>query len=283
VGELEVLQQKTQDWAQLSKQQLRRLARERFKKIRKAERSYRSQLQKLGANVGSIIHKYAPTGNVAGHMTSIRKALEEYARAIRPWAHSITEKMHSEVKQRDGKAWIELSREMGQHLTREINSVQMQRELDALMDEQVDLITSIPVDASARVHKLALKSASGAMRPEAIAKEIAKSGDVSISKAREIARTEVSRTQTMITQVRAKRLGSEGYIWRTSGDEDVRPALSLPAKERASFKGSHRKLEGTFHRWDKPPISGQKGERAHPGCIYNCRCWAEPVLPDRIT
>jgi hypothetical protein len=42
---------------------------------------------------------------------------------------------------------------------------------------------------------------------------------------------------------------------------------------------------GTLQRWDSLPIASEKGQkvvRAHPGRWVFCRCWPEPVLPDRI-
>ncbi len=48
------------------------------------------------------------------------------------------------------------------------------------------------------------------------------------------------------------------YIWRTRGDEKVRP--------------SHAALEGQVFSWDNPPAIG------HPGEDHNCRCMAEPHL-----
>ncbi len=46
------------------------------------------------------------------------------------------------------------------------------------------------------------------------------------------------------------------YIWRTSGDEKVRP--------------SHAANNGKIFAWKNPPATG------HPGQDYNCRCWADP-------
>lgn len=46
------------------------------------------------------------------------------------------------------------------------------------------------------------------------------------------------------------------YIWRTSGDDKVRP--------------SHAANNGKIFAWDNPPETG------HPGEDYNCRCRAEP-------
>lgn len=91
------------------------------------------------------------------------------------------------------------------------------------------------------------------------------SGEVSKSHATLIARTETARVSSLLTQARAEHIGSEGYIWRTAHDADVREL--------------HVELEGKFIYWNAPPVAGSSGERAHAGQIYNCRCWAEVILP----
>jgi hypothetical protein len=49
------------------------------------------------------------------------------------------------------------------------------------------------------------------------------------------------------------------YIWRTRGDDKVRP--------------SHAANNGQVFAWDDPPETG------HPGEDYGCRCTAEPFMP----
>lgn len=89
-------------------------------------------------------------------------------------------------------------------------------------------------------------------------------GRVTRSRANTIARTEVSRASCVFTQARAENLGSEGYIWRTSEDGDVRP--------------SHKAMNGKFVAWNSPPtLDNLKG---HAGCLPNCRCYTEPVIPN---
>ena len=45
-------------------------------------------------------------------------------------------------------------------------------------------------------------------------------------------------------------------------------------------------MDGRFVRWDNPPLFNegtvQKPNmiRHHVGCIWNCRCWGEPVIPE---
>jgi SPP1 gp7 family putative phage head morphogenesis protein len=53
------------------------------------------------------------------------------------------------------------------------------------------------------------------------------------------------------------------YIWRTSEDEKVR--------------STHQANNGKIFRWDTRPPTG------HPGEDYNCRCWAEPHVPDSMS
>jgi SPP1 gp7 family putative phage head morphogenesis protein len=68
-----------------------------------------------------------------------------------------------------------------------------------------------------------------------------------------------------VTEVRARRLGSDRYVWRSQQDHRVRPL--------------HADLDGTVQRWSQPhPTEGRPGDQ------FACRCVAEPlpavVLPD---
>lgn len=141
--------------------------------------------------------------------------------------------------------------------------------LQSFLASQEHLITSIPLEAAQRVHELTLQGLSSGNRIGEIITEIMRSGDVSKSQATRIARTETARTASGLTQVRSKSVGSKGYIWRTVRDSRVREL--------------HKHLEGKYITWNKPPIAGPNGVRAHAGQIYNCRCYMEPVLSDFTT
>ena len=84
--------------------------------------------------------------------------------------------------------------------------------------------------------------------------------DVSDSRAKLIARDQVSKLNGNLTRERQTDLGVSGYIWRTVGDERVRD--------------THEDNDGELFSWDSPPATG------HPGEDIQCRCWAEPVLPE---
>lgn len=240
-----------------------RKARERFLHSRRTERSFARALSSVAVQIGRFVKGFAPT---LENLANIKATLEAYANLLHPWARSVVTTMMAEVDQRDKKAWIETGREMGRALERELRTAPTGTALEQRLEEQVDLITSLPRSAAERVHRLTIKGITEGVRSEEIQEEIERTGLVTRARANLIARTEVARTASVLTQVRAEALGSEGYIWRTALDGVVRPI--------------HRRLEGKFIRWDDPPIAGERGERAHAGQIYNCRCWAEPVIPD---
>lgn len=250
-----------------SQKRLRKATRERFSRARIAEKAYGRQLKQVGKQVGMIVKGFAPNG-VVRNMTDLNNALQKYAELLRPWAAAVSERMTTEVGNRDLTAWKQLAKEMGRSLRSELTMAPIRPVLKTLAAEQVALITSLPTEASKRVHKLVLENMLQSNRAAETAKEIMRSGHVTESRALLIARTETSRTATAITMARAVHAGSDGYIWRTVGDSDVRDL--------------HRKLEGKLIKWNDPPIAGEKGERAHAGAIFNCRCIPEPILPDVV-
>lgn len=251
-----------------------------FDRVRKAERQYGRALASIANQVGSFARSFDVKDPAS--MTIFENLLSRYAEAIKPWATATASRMLADVSRRDEAVWNELAADMSRALRTELKSAPTGKLLEAMLNEQVTLITSLPLGAAQRVHRLVVEGMGDATRASEIAADIMRTGEVTKSRAMLIARTEVARVSSGLVQARSIHVGSEGYIWRTAEDADVRPALSLPAKVRARFVGSHRKLNGKFIRWDSPPVAGSRGERAHAGQIYNCRCYPEPVIPDDV-
>lgn len=194
----------------------------------------------------------------------MRDALRRYADALTGWAESTAQRMLSDVAARDERAWMRVSQEMGAEIGRIIKRTPVGEAMRASMAEQVTLIKSLPLEAAERVHRLVVEAQETGVRAETIAKEIMRTGEVTKARATLIARTEVGRAASALTMARAEAIGSVGYIWRTAGDSDVRP--------------SHKRMAGRFVAWSDPPeLDGMTG---HAGALPNCRCYAEPVIPD---
>lgn len=215
-----------------------------------------------------IIKGYVTAQDIinAVDVIKLRASLDRYADLIAPWARSVAGYMLADVARRNEKQWFENSKEMGRNLRAEIQQAPTGMLLHALQDQQIELITSLPKVASQRVHALTEQALIDSRRASDIAKDILQTGEVTKARATLIARTEVSRAQSNLTQARAMYAGSPGYIWRTSKDLDVRD--------------THQKMEGVYVPWDKPPKTDKNLDPYHAGCGPNCRCWAEPVLPD---
>lgn len=190
--------------------------------------------------------------------------LRKYADTIGPWAESVARRMLLEVGARDLDTWKSLGLDISRGISRDIETGSIGERFRELMGEQVRLIKSLPLDAAQRVHDLAIKTVEAGGRSSEITAEILEIGDITKARAKMIARTEVGRAATTITQARAEYAGSTGYIWRTAGDSDVRP--------------SHKAMNGKFFSWSDPPVTD--GMRGHAGTLPNCRCFCQPVLPE---
>lgn len=124
--------------------------------------------------------------------------------------------------------------------------------------ENVDLITSIPMQQLDQVERVISEGVSAGTRVETIRKQVEERFQVSESRAELIARDQVGKINAGLNQVRQENIGVTSYTWQSSNDERVRPR--------------HAELDGTKHRWDDPPITNDQGDRNHPGEDYQCRC-----------
>lgn len=231
-------------------------------RIARAEATYAKQLRGVARHVGEIIAGFEP-GDIDA-FPSLSELLERYAEALTPWATRTASKMLADVDARDRESWRKIGNEISSALRREIESAPTGERLRDLLSSQVQLIKSIPREAGQRVHELTLKGLEDSTRAREFAAEILRSSEVAQSRAVLIARTEVSRTASVLTQARAEHVGSEGYIWRTAGDADVRE--------------SHKMMRGKFVLWSSPPTLDKL--TGHAGCLPNCRCYPDPVLTD---
>lgn len=242
----------------------KKLRTQAFAGTRRTETFYAVQLRKVARHVGELVRSFPPGDPQS--VGPIRRVLQRYAESLVPWATATGQAMLRDVSHRDVRAWMEASRDMARSLRAEIAMAPTGQLLRDFLADQVHLITSLPTEAAERVHRLTLEGIVNATRAKQISEEIMRTGEVTKSRANLIARTEVARTASGLTQARATYVGSEGYIWRTAEDSDVRP--------------SHRKMNGKFVRWDDPPtLDNMVG---HAGQYPNCRCYPEPVIPDDI-
>jgi SPP1 gp7 family putative phage head morphogenesis protein len=236
-------------------------------RARRAETQFAQQLRHMARTIGHIVSSMSEMA--PSEWWRMREALDDYGRLITPWATAVAQRQLAEISRRDAASWHEIGRTINRALAQEIATAPIGPTLQELLATQVHLITSLPREAAEQVHQLSVAAMTAGTRWEElvpwIKDRLIATGGNALARANLIARTETGRAATTLMQVRATHVGSEGYIWRTARDRDVRPR--------------HKLLEGTYHSWDDPPVAGERGELAHPGAIYNCRCFPEVVLP----
>ncbi|WP_173425860.1 phage head morphogenesis protein [Xenorhabdus poinarii] len=235
------------------------------KQSRQAENRYQTSLRKIAQAVGNIVKESYDGSNDS--VTEILAALDSYSELITPWAQRVAHNFALDINRQDEKIWRQHSQQISRELRHLVDKAPIGQVMRSIVEEQIQYIKSLPIEAADRVydiHNRAIEAVVTGGRAEPFAKEIAASGEVAVSRAKLIARTEAGRAQTALTQARAQSVGSTGYIWRTADDGDVRH--------------SHQKMEGQFVEWDKPPaLDGLIG---HAGTLPNCRCYCEVVIPE---
>lgn len=138
-----------------------------------------------------------------------------------------------------------------------------------LVQEQAYLISKFPesVAESVATHAMAQHQAGG--RSAELASNDGLLLHIARSRALLIARTQISKASTALTQARSENLGLYWYIWKGSLDQ----------RERLS----HRRMENVLIRFDEPPspemLVGLKSQgHYNAGGIYNCRCYPETLV-----
>lgn len=216
----------------------------------------------------------ASKGDVNKYQTKMRELQD--SDAFRNYVNSAVRRMVTPLSVRSEKTWREAARKatrgnkLYKLLLKEISG-DIKPEIDRQIAENISLITTLPTETAAKVVKNINNLAFQGMRASEIAKIIRTETDKHArASARLIARTEVSKTSTALTQARAKKLGVNWYVWRTSLDGD-------------RVRESHQRMEGVLINWNDPPspeaLVGEKSVgKYHAGNIWNCRCYPEPFL-----
>jgi uncharacterized protein with gpF-like domain len=177
--------------------------------------------------------------------------------------------MIAEVARRDETAWQRHSAEINRGLIQEVRSAPIGDEVRRILQEQVHLITDIPIKAGEEMQALARKAYIAGDRYETIIPKIqAKVSGMTRNRATLIARTETAKTASAFVQARAKYIGADELYM------EILCAMLMSGRMHI------RLLEGTVHRWDAPPIAEEGGQRHHPGEFPNCRCFSEPRIDD---
>lgn len=220
----------------------------------------------------------------------IRQTLQRIARSagFQSFAEAAALKMVTHLFDNQGRTWRQAAaangrgRDIYEALQRELRGRTGQFFMEQVQ-RNAETIKTLPLDISTDITDYVAKETLKGRRAADIAREIAERFPAQTNaRADLIARTEVSKTQSALTESRCRQFGVGWYVWRACGGSrgDGRTRLS------------HRGMSGVLVAWDDPPapedlflVVGKSGRRYrntlghyHAGCCPNCRCYSEPVI-----
>lgn len=246
----------------------------KFKPSSAAEREFYKQLKRVAIASGHLVDHHVEGVKIENDQ-KMMTALKAYSEALTPWARRQSLKLLNQVQNSNIRAYKNKSRTIGKILTNVGTESEVGAVALSLMEEQVGLIKSIPLEAGQRAQQIAYEAVLHGTRAEPnedtineLQKQLGLSTEVAISRAKLIAVTETARANASINQARAMSVGSNQYRWHNSGDEAVRHSHKY-------YKG--KLMQGMIFSWDDPPTLDD-GMRGHPGTFPRCRCFAEPVF-----
>lgn len=237
---------------------------------RHIEREYYTALRRLVAYCQKLIQ------DDDGPWTIYRKLnrLSESG-ALNSWANKLSRTMVTNTLEENARTWRQAARTSGEG-QRIYNS--LQRELQGpvgarvqqIVDNNAHYIVTLPQEVALQVVRHTKTKTYEDNRDKETSEDFrAMVGDMAQTHARVIARTETSKAQMALTQARSESLGIDWYIWHTS--EDVR------------VRDSHCIMDNVLCRFSDPPAPEELAHEESaghygPGNIYNCRCYAGPVV-----
>lgn len=250
---------------------------------RRIELAYRRALKSIALRIVAGIDSFSDIGQLQQYLTGLATS-EAYYKL----AEAAAMKMVTHLFDDQGHTWRQAAMLNGKGRTfYEALQKELQGTTGRMLSEQVrrnaGIIRTLPLDISNDVTEYIAKETMRGRRASDIAREIAlKFPEQTRARADTIARTEVSKTQTGLTESRCRQFGVNWYVWRACG------GMSGDGRTRSS----HRSMSGIIICWDEPPspedlfhLIGKNGKRYrnslghyHAGCCPNCRCYPEPVI-----
>lgn len=247
--------------------------REKFKMSSSAEKQFYRALKEVAKRSGHIVDIHANGADLKDEH-QMMETLKKYSKQLEPWARRQSEKLLNTVQKANARAYKNQSKAMGKALQAGVAERETGIVALALLNEQVALIQSIPLETGLRAQKIAFENILNGRRAvpdqsivDQLKEQMGMSTEVAVNRAKLIARTETAKANASLTQARAQSVGATHYRWVTTMDGAERP--------------SHKKMDGKIIAYNSPPtlIDGTTG---HAGTFPNCRCYQEPILDPEL-
>lgn len=241
-----------------------------FSYNKRIENEYNYMLNAVSDEVNSILEYY--DANDPGAVVDLLQVLQDYSNDLYSWASDFVGGLLYQLNDDDEKTWKKHSAFMSKKFRYELEHVPIKPIMQEYLKDNIGLIQSLPLNTAKKIQSMVLENLkTGEYRAEGLTEQIINLGNITRNRAKLIARTEVARISTGLTKARSEVLGLNYYIWKTSHDARVR--------------SSHRLMDKVLIAWDNPaapealdPFSKKSYGHYHPGEIFNCRCFAQPLI-----
>lgn len=141
--------------------------------------------------------------------------------------------------------------------------------LEGHVREGLDLVKRIQQEQLAGYERWLTEAVREGRRWESVRADLVDRYGIDDRHAEVIARDQIGKLNGSISRETQRAAGVGLYVWRATSDSRTRE--------------SHRAVDGLVWSWSSPPPgTGPYGEAAHPGQAIQCRCGAEPVIPDAL-
>ena len=230
---------------------------------------WRRLISEYEADLRALFHAYQVLGREG-------LADAELSRRFEQAAERVASRMVTGLSRVNYRNWREAAFKSGNGkrifagLKGELAETHVRRTLERIARENARLITSVPQTVARVITTKAIEAQAGGKRSSEIESELRELAPrLGEAKIRLIARTEISKAETAITQTRSQQIGANWYQWSTSEDERVRK--------------SHRNMDKVLVAWDDAPspealIGEHNYGRYHSGSTFNCRCVSLPII-----
>lgn len=237
---------------------------------RRIERNYYTALRKLRKFILRSLENARTLQDILDDLSQISESDE-----LDRWSHAYAHTFATAIQEEDARTWRQAAAKssaglrMYKDLQKEMSGPVGDR-VREIIDNNAHYIKTLPQTAAKEIVRFTGTQAFADNRESYTADKFkALVGHMTENHAKLISRTETSKAHAALTQARSEATGLNWYIWHTSEDERVR--------------SSHRIMDDVMCRYSDAPhpeaLAGEKDAGGYsPGNIYNCRCFAEPVI-----
>ncbi len=134
--------------------------------------------------------------------------------------------------------------------------------IEQAISDNVALIGSIADEHTETLEAAVLSAVGKGSDFDTVIEVVEETSNQGRAKAEFIARDQIAKTYADVNEAKQRASGFDGYTWEATNDDRTR--------------ATHAALDGTFHRWDDPPLVGDRN--LHPGEDFQCRCIAVPAF-----